>query len=110
MSRVSLPELDDDPASSGLEDHDAPDFPASSQPPEPSEDVAPSLPEPPALWDLTGETDWTTLVPAFEELRPIRLAYLHCVLANVFEHSPILDAEKRLTDELAIIKMCLGML
>ncbi|TBU28855.1 hypothetical protein BD311DRAFT_838001 [Dichomitus squalens] len=104
--------LDDEPAFAepGDSSLDAPASPAASPSPEPSHDVAPTLPEPPALCDLTGDANWSTLVPAFEELPAIRLAYLHCVLANVFEHSPILDAERRLTDELTIINLCLGML
>ncbi|TBU23913.1 hypothetical protein BD311DRAFT_816240 [Dichomitus squalens] len=61
MSRVSSPELDNDLASSGLGNQDVPAPPASSQSPGLSDNIAPSLPEPPALWDLTGDTDWSAL-------------------------------------------------
>ncbi|TBU31208.1 hypothetical protein BD311DRAFT_623406, partial [Dichomitus squalens] len=81
---------------------------ASSRTSSPLDDLMNSLPEPPALLDLTGDS--STLVPAFEELPSVRLAYLHCVLANIFEHSAILDAERRLGDELAIIELCIGKL
>ncbi|EJF67325.1 hypothetical protein DICSQDRAFT_46259 [Dichomitus squalens LYAD-421 SS1] len=86
--------------------------PALSQPASPGllGDLAPDLPEPPALWDLTVDYHGSSLVPAFEETPPLRLAYLHSVLANVFEHSPILDAQRRLNDELAVIQLCLGTL
>ncbi|EJF56278.1 hypothetical protein DICSQDRAFT_175016 [Dichomitus squalens LYAD-421 SS1] len=111
MFQVSSPELDDNLASSGLRNHDASTLLAFSQSPELSDNVTPSLLEPLALWDLTGDTNWSTLVSASEELPPPRcLSYVYCILSNVFKLSPILGAESPLTDELAIINMHLGSL
>ncbi|CAL1715467.1 unnamed protein product [Somion occarium] len=43
---------------------------------------------------------------AMHESPPIRLAYLHAVLGNIFEHNTILDATNRLAGSLDIIDAC----
>ena len=75
-----------------------------------SNDSSGNLPDRPPLTDLTLDPELSSLVPAFDELPVIRLVYLHAVLGNVFEHLPVLDSERRLQDELTIVKMCIGTL
>ncbi|KAL1949361.1 hypothetical protein VTO73DRAFT_8242 [Trametes versicolor] len=73
------------------------------------EPVGEGLPPRPALYDLTGagsDLDSRSLAPAFEESPPVRLAYLHAVLGNVFGHATVAESQDRLNDELDLIEMC----